>query len=403
MQRLLMLIFMLRILTVFEDTRSRSVLHTDVVVQTPRVGGTSYNFNDGWKNSALKLDFNLLLHFNCSCLYGVNLSFYTYDRHLQVKLPSSNTANAVKRHVFVYLLLLLSGNIHPNPGPGSLNTPDDFKSRSGIGFIHLNIRSLLPKMDSVRIWADSTDADFIVLSETWPSKAIPNSDINISRFSLFRCDRLKKGGGIVIYVRNKFHTRVITAISISKMFELLVVKIELSKDAYLTLAGCYRPLSANSDSLVLLEQHLSAIDFNEILLVGDFNCDWLTPASDCFKSFCNTLNLTQLIDSPTRLNLKCFEKSTLLDLFLTNAPHKYTDRGVFANGVSDHCVIAAVRNTKRPKFKPQTLVVRNRKHFVEQNTKNKSEGPKQSLVFTRTSKASAGQKCSLGQSQKHKS
>lgn len=25
---------------------------------------------------------------------------------------------------FVYLLL--SGNIHPNPGPGSLSTPDDF-------------------------------------------------------------------------------------------------------------------------------------------------------------------------------------------------------------------------------------------------------------------------------------
>lgn len=288
MLRLLMLTFMLVILTVFEDTRYRSVLPTDVV-QTPHcVGGTSYEFDDGWKNCVLKLDCNSLLCLNCFCLHGVNLSFYTYDRHLQVKLPSPNSTNAVKRHVFVYLLCLLSGNIHPNPGPGSLSTPDDFKSRSGIGFIHWNIRSLLPKMDSVRIWADSTDAGFIVLSETWLSKAIPDSGINISGFSLFRCDRLKRGGGIEIYELNKFLTMVITAISISKMFELLVLKIELSKDAYLTLASCYRPPSANSDFLVLLEQHLSAIEFNEILLVGDFNWDWLTPVSDRFKP--NTTN-----------------------------------------------------------------------------------------------------------------
>ncbi len=36
----------------------------------------------------------------------------------------------------------------PNPGPGYLSTPEDFKSRSGIGFIYLSIRSLLPKIDS---------------------------------------------------------------------------------------------------------------------------------------------------------------------------------------------------------------------------------------------------------------
>lgn len=43
-------------------------------------------------------------------------------------------------------------------------------------------------------------------------------------------DRLKKGGGIAIYLRSKFHTWVISALSISKMFEFLALKIELSKD-----------------------------------------------------------------------------------------------------------------------------------------------------------------------------
>lgn len=71
----------------------------------------------------------------------------------------------------ITLMLLMSGNVQPNPSPGSdmilLQTPADFLNRSGIGFVHINVRSLLPKMDMVRIWAKSTNVDIMVLSETW--------------------------------------------------------------------------------------------------------------------------------------------------------------------------------------------------------------------------------------------
>jgi len=48
--------------------------------------------------------------------------------------------------------------------------PADFKSRSGLGFIHMNVRSPLPKLDLVRILAENTSADVIVISETWLKK-----------------------------------------------------------------------------------------------------------------------------------------------------------------------------------------------------------------------------------------
>jgi hypothetical protein len=92
---------------------------------------------------------------------------------------------------------------------------------------------------------------------------------------------------------------------------------------------------------------LSSINYIELVLLVDLYWDWLTPASDLFKSFCDSANLTQFIDSPTRLrNPKHPEKSTLLDLFLTNVPQKFKATAVFANDLSDHCIIAGVRDTR---------------------------------------------------------
>ena len=105
------------------------------------------------------------------------------------------------------------------------------------------------------------------------------------------------------------------------------------------------------------------LNFSELLLVCDLNLDWLTASSDNLKAVCDSLNLTQLINSSTRPNTKNPSKSSLLDLILTNAPHKYTDTGVFANDLSDHCTIATIRNSKLPKTKPNIICKRDGKNF----------------------------------------
>lgn len=100
-----------------------------------------------------------------------------------------------------------------------------------------------------------------------------------------------------IYARNKCHTKVIMSLSVSKVFDFLALKIKLSKDVYLTLVGCYRPTSAISESLLLLQQQLSTLNFNEILLVGDFNWDWLSLGSNNFKSQNNHLTTEKSVIS----------------------------------------------------------------------------------------------------------
>lgn len=196
----------------------------------------------------------------------------------------------------------------------------------------------------MKIWAKSSDTDVLCLCT--------DKDIAIKGYNIFRCDRPRKGGGVAIYIKNKFHATILSSVSFSRQFELLALKFELLKGHYITVVDCYRPPSASSEALSSLSKQLSTLDFNEILLAGDFNWDWLSSVSDRFKSTCDSFNLTQLINSSACPNLKCPVKSSLLDLFLTKTPHKYSDIGIFANEMSDHCVIATVRQARLPKSRP---------------------------------------------------
>jgi len=99
---------------------------------------------------------NLCNQNNCSqidkILYLQNLlllndhfifSDYSFSQFIE---ESSDKHYPAKQKVccMIMLLLMLSGNVHPNPGPvpglsntlQSLATPSEFKSRHGLGFIH---------------------------------------------------------------------------------------------------------------------------------------------------------------------------------------------------------------------------------------------------------------------------
>ncbi len=94
--------------------------------------------------------------------------------------------------------------------------------------------------------------------------------------------------------------------------------------------------------------------------------NWTHSISDDFKLLCDSRNLFQLVGTPTRPNLKFPQKSTLIDLVFTNVPHKYSSVCVFANDVSDHCVVAVARDMKLPKQNSRIITRRFMKYFNEQ-------------------------------------
>lgn len=94
----------------------------------------------------------------------------TCDFLSQIHCKKDYPSKSLQQRCLIVLLLLISVNVQPNSGPDSVRNfdpPAGFKSRSWFGFIHLNVCSLIAKMDMIRIWALSTDADVIVLSETY--------------------------------------------------------------------------------------------------------------------------------------------------------------------------------------------------------------------------------------------
>ena len=108
---------------------------------------------------------------------------------------------------FSHLLLLLSGDISLNPGPFYQDTMqcsnewNVFKKR-GLHFIHLNINSLLSKIEELLYIAKSTNAAIIGISESKLDASVLDSEISIYNYKILLSDRNRQGGGVACYVRS---------------------------------------------------------------------------------------------------------------------------------------------------------------------------------------------------------
>ena len=119
-----------------------------------------------------------------------------------------------------------------------------------------------------------------------------DKDISINGYNVYHVDRPRKGGGVAMY-RSNFYVNLVLKVSESKELELLALEIELTKNHRIMLVGCNRPLSAPKNASSSLVKFLSQLKYSELLLVGDFNWDWLMPVSNDLKAQCDSLNLTQ--------------------------------------------------------------------------------------------------------------
>ena len=102
---------------------------------------------------------------------------------------------------YFHLLILLSGDISLNLG--RTHQWNIFELR-GLHFIHLNISSLLPKIEELRIIVKSTNAAIIGISESKLDESVLEPEIQIDDYKILWCDR-----GVACYIRNDLGHNII--------------------------------------------------------------------------------------------------------------------------------------------------------------------------------------------------
>ena len=149
---------------------------------------------------------------------------------------------------------------------------------------------------------------------------------------MYRKDRTKTGGGLLLYVNENLPGKIINSYKFKENFEIIVFEFSVSNKKWLLL-GNYRPPSQNDLSFIN-ELNLALNFFSPIyenfVLLGDFN---LSTENSNLKNFMCSFDLESLINSPT-----CYKSTnpSCIDLILTNKKNHFMKSATFETGLSDH-------------------------------------------------------------------
>ena len=136
------------------------------------------------------------------------------------------------------------GDISLNPGPFS--NPQLFKqeewqafSNRGLNLIHLNINSLLPKIDELRDITKRTKATVIGISESKLDSTFLGPEIYIENYEILRFDINRHGGGAACYIRSDISYKLNSLLP--NEFENTTVDILMPHTKPITVGIIYRP------------------------------------------------------------------------------------------------------------------------------------------------------------------
>ena len=106
--------------------------------------------------------------------------------------------------------------------------------------IHQNINSLQNKFEELKFITDKIKASMIVLTKTKIDSTYPDSQFRMQNYRMFRNDRKKGGGGVLVYASSKIPARRIKPKVNYKTIEPLVLEVKL-ENTQVVLLGLYRP------------------------------------------------------------------------------------------------------------------------------------------------------------------
>ena len=143
--------------------------------------------------------------------------------------------------------------------------------------------------------------DIICVSETWLCPEVLSSELFIPRYSLFRLDRSRHGGGVAIYAKSCLQPSVFQLPPHS--LELLTVTIRVHSQCF-HVSSFYRPPTSINDLINTLSS-LGPGFTSKTILVGDFNVNVGNSQAPLFhqvSSLTSIFSLNQIVSQPTHFS-----------------------------------------------------------------------------------------------------
>ena len=264
-----------------------------------------------------------------------------------------------------------------------LHTFSTIKDIKGLKLVHLNVRSLLKKMDQVRLLLRDSEVDILSISETWLKTHLHSNLVSIQGYKLYRQDRAlgplrkkKRGGGLITYIADKHASMCESLQDMDRSDETIEAQwtlIHRPNCKNVVTCNLYRPPEGNlKKALDYLDESISLLNVpkTDLFIVGDWNVNYKNQSSPEFKKlnfFITSNGLSQHIKSMTRNTDKT---NSLIDLALSNSKF-ISSAGTLEHYISDHQPIYLVHKKGRDvresaKFEGRSYKNYNKDKFREQ-------------------------------------
>ena len=187
------------------------------------------------------------------------------------------------------------------------NNEDKFQifNKRGLHFMHVNINSVLPKIEELRYIARTGKISVIGISESKLNSSITNEEISIPGYEIVRKDRNRNGGGVLAYIKECFSHNLREDFDSEN--ESIFFEIFLPRTRPILIGVVYRPPNDSDFIKRLQETILNFDDFDrrEVYIMGDVNIDMDKKVSNNLKNeyidFCLNVGIFQIIKSYTHI------------------------------------------------------------------------------------------------------
>ena len=258
-------------------------------------------------------------------------------------------------------LILLSGDVQPNPGPPTSSSTSSSIDSSvtsvlsqshHLSFIHYNVQSILNKLDILT--TELSDFDILAFTETWLHPNISDEELQIQSFCKpERKDRMNDPhGGVLIYIKDTIHYK--------RRLDLEPAGIEciwteiILRNKHILFGAFYRPPNSSVMYHSTIEDSIHlALDTGipDVVITGDFNYNLLSDQTNRkISSICQQFSLHQCISEPTHYSENA---SSLIDIILVSNRNSVIFSGAgdpfLSQNTRYHCPVFGILKFSKPK------------------------------------------------------